>query len=428
VLAHGCGRVPLEEESPPSRPLNHVVKADDAQWPHPQACAEDEGRGRLCEVLKKVAINREVLAAVSNKNIFHMLNLFVNGIKAANVSNAMVVALDDATDSWLAERNVPRYVKKLVSRTGSTDNHATSGLKFKILVDFLSVGCSVLLSDVDVIWLADPFLYIYRDSDVEGMTDGWDEPTSYGYDYGSGAVRVFARNSGMFYLSATHESNEMMKRLARRMESEGTWDQTAYNEEQFYPAHGTHATVGVTSRVMNYLCNLNSKTFFRFVREDKDLLHGYRPLSLHVNYHPEKPQRMVDLHAWYHGGESKLEDKAGIYKWNGGEGSRLATECKAAVRPGPPQATKPLIQQVLLAQKAEWGGIKWIEFGADGTLNTPWGKGKWGDASSHKRPNTLYAEFIGVMHLLSFTGSTYESTRCSDGEHVRGSLAKPGQS
>ena len=39
-----------------------------------------------------------------------------------------------------------------------------------------------------------------------------------------------------------------------------------YNEEQFYPAHGTHATVGVTSRVMNYLCNLNSKTFFRFVR------------------------------------------------------------------------------------------------------------------------------------------------------------------
>ena len=51
-----------------------------------------------------------MLAAVSNKNIFHMLNLFVNGIKAANVSNAMVVALDDATDSWLAERNVPRFV------------------------------------------------------------------------------------------------------------------------------------------------------------------------------------------------------------------------------------------------------------------------------------------------------------------------------
>ena len=117
-------------------------------------------------------------------------------------------------------------------RTGSTDNHATSGLKFKILVDFLSIGCSVLLSDVDVIWLANPFNFLYRDTDVEGMTDGWDEPTSYGYDYGAGSFRVFARNSGMFYLQATHESNQMMKRLARRMETEGTWDQTAYNEEQ----------------------------------------------------------------------------------------------------------------------------------------------------------------------------------------------------
>ena len=45
----------------------------------------------------------------------------------------------------------------------------------------------------------------------------------------------------------------MVVRLAKRMEREGTWDQTAYNEEQFYPAHDTHATVGVTSRVMNYL-------------------------------------------------------------------------------------------------------------------------------------------------------------------------------
>ena len=217
----------------------------------------------------RVAIGREVLAAVSNKNIFHMLQLFVNGIKAvriiitlpsptlakslfscwplsahpllllafarvqqANISNSMVVALDNQTDSWLAERNVPRYLKKLVSRTGSTDNHATSGLKFKILVDFLSLGINVLLSDVDVIWLYDPFPYLYKDTDVEGMTDGWDEPTSYGYHFGGNHYRVFARNSGMFYLQATHESNQMMKRLARRMEREGTWDQTAYNEEQ----------------------------------------------------------------------------------------------------------------------------------------------------------------------------------------------------
>jgi len=42
----------------------------------------------------------------------------------------------------------------------------------------------------------------------------------------------------MFMVQATNESLQMMRRLARRMETESTWDQTAYNEEQFYPAHG----------------------------------------------------------------------------------------------------------------------------------------------------------------------------------------------
>ena len=43
----------------------------------------------------------------------------------------MVVALDTATAEWLKARNFAYYTKPLTSRTGSTDNHATSGLKFK---------------------------------------------------------------------------------------------------------------------------------------------------------------------------------------------------------------------------------------------------------------------------------------------------------
>jgi len=190
----------------------------------------------------------------------------------------------------------------------------------------------VLLSDVDVIWLANPFNFLVRDSDVEGMSDGWDDPTTFGWDYAGaplghssrrfisaiclgnyagaplgnssrtfisaicpgvtyhpamispylGAYRLFARNSGMFYVSATKEVQAMMTRLARRMETETTWDQTAYNEEQFYPAYGTHGAVGVSTRAMHWLCNMNSKTFFRFVRDDAELLKGYRPISVHV--------------------------------------------------------------------------------------------------------------------------------------------------
>ena len=70
-----------------------------------------------------------------------------------------------------------------------------------MLIDFISVGCSVLLSDVDVLWLQNPFPHgLYRDADVEGMSDGWDHPTVFGHNAGDGHFRMHARNSGMFFL------------------------------------------------------------------------------------------------------------------------------------------------------------------------------------------------------------------------------------
>lgn len=59
-------------------------------------------------------------------------------------------------------------------------NHAVSGLKFKILRHFLQLGYSVLLSDVDIVTLQNPFNHLYRDSDIEAMSDGWDNATAYG--------------------------------------------------------------------------------------------------------------------------------------------------------------------------------------------------------------------------------------------------------
>jgi hypothetical protein len=44
----------------------------------------------------------------------------------------------------------------------------------------MDIGYSVLLSDVDIAILKNPFDHLYRDSDVEGMTDGFDERTAYG--------------------------------------------------------------------------------------------------------------------------------------------------------------------------------------------------------------------------------------------------------
>lgn len=51
-------------------------------------------------------------------------------------------------------------------------------------------------SDVDIVTLQNPFDHLYRDSDVEGMTDGHDSGTAYGEIYGiddPSMVRVSAR-------------------------------------------------------------------------------------------------------------------------------------------------------------------------------------------------------------------------------------------
>jgi arabinosyltransferase len=59
---------------------------------------------------------------------------------------------------------------------------AGAGLKFQILQEFLQLGYSVLLSDVDILTIQNPFKFLSRDSDIEGMSDGWDEAKSYGYN------------------------------------------------------------------------------------------------------------------------------------------------------------------------------------------------------------------------------------------------------
>ena len=102
----------------------------------------------------------------------------------------------------------------------------------------------VLLSDVDIVVTSNPFLALYRDTDVEGMSDGWDDHTAYGHVHsvslspgsssggGGGGdalttLRLVARNSGLFYLAATQQCLRLTKILANRMATENVWDQSA---------------------------------------------------------------------------------------------------------------------------------------------------------------------------------------------------------
>jgi len=434
------------------RPLNLLVPTGDAAaWP--TNCAEQP---RICEVVKKVHRERTVMAAVSNRNILHMLGQFVETVQKANVGNFLVVAIDQTTSDFLTKRNVANYVRQLRTRSGSTDNHATSGLKFQILSEILSTGTSVLLTDVDVVLTQDPFPALYRDSDVEGMSDGWDEDSGYGFTYdlpitlakdaandpSSAAaaanaplrsIRMAARNSGLFYLSATHEAMRLMSILAKRMASEDVWDQSAYNMEIYRPAYGRFVSPGVSVRAMNFLCFCNTKVLFKYMRHDKELIDPafHVPVTVHINYHPEKEARMASVSQFYHHGHSKALDK-----WNGGEGQRTGG-CRGKVgvmTDDMPSLTRDQLGSHLLAGnvvKADytwnWAGKGPMHFESTGKLTSPWGDGSWGTVPSPWRKDSLHIKLDGKTYLLMFLSEkwSFVAVRCED-EHVSyGRLERP---
>ena len=58
---------------------------------------------------------------------------------------------------------------------------------------------------------------------------------------------------------------------------------------------------------MDYYDFMNSKTLFVKVRKDP-VMRARLPVSVHVNYHPEKEQRLVALLKFYVDGDKKALD------------------------------------------------------------------------------------------------------------------------
>jgi hypothetical protein len=181
-----------------------------------------------------------------------------------------------------------------------------SAQKFSLLKEFVGVGCSVLLTDTDVVYLQNPFTALYRDADIESMSDGWDAHTLHGWldpvdDPSMGArspgrrgatLRAAALNSGLWYVTATAPVLSLMIVMEHRMATEDLWDQSGYNMELFLPAHDGHLTAGASVRVMSPLCFVNSKVLFRYMRFQTHLV-GFYPIAIHVNYHADKSHKMA---------------------------------------------------------------------------------------------------------------------------------------
>mmetsp|Transcript_28680 Transcript_28680/g.46010 ORF Transcript_28680/g.46010 Transcript_28680/m.46010 type:complete len:257 (-) Transcript_28680:30-800(-) len=250
-----------------------------------------------------------------------MLKTWIDSVRQAGVSNFLVVAIDEDVAGTMKKMGVPCWYREpRAMADNSQDNHGISSQKFHMLREFLVLGYAVLLSDVDVVTLRNPFENLYRDVDIEGLSDGFDERSAYGWNDGvddpsmgwsrfAQTMRIFVMNSGLFFAQPSSRTVALMDKITARLERAKEWDQAVYNEVMFFPSHGELRNPHVSTRVMDIDTFMNSKTLFKFARHNLRRMESLRPVMVHVNYHPDKWERMLAVVERFQNGNSKALDK-----------------------------------------------------------------------------------------------------------------------
>jgi len=400
------GKAAAENESEEEGDLAPV----DRHTPWRPSAARDSRDPQLASLLRQTAnANHEVMVALCNGAYARkepngsggMLSTWARTAVAAGVTNALVLAMDEETkeaarasgvaaflleEEWrqlpaaqqVEEKEGKRKSGGKKAKAVAATNHSVSALKFKLLKRILALGYSVLLSDVDVVTLRDPFglieeegeeeraagagaagggedrrrrhrtrhSFLKRDSDFEAMSDGWDPATAYGFDdvldvpamgwsrYAH-STRLFALNSGLFFVRPTLAAIDVLSRVEARVASEkGSWDQAVFNEVALLPSAEGYYAPAPRVRVMAIGEFMNSKILFTQIRhelkekekekekiEEVEVEAGSEetssssssqvfppasfplPVMVHVNYHPDKHERMRGVVRYFLGGD-----------------------------------------------------------------------------------------------------------------------------
>lgn len=77
-------------------------------------------------MVKKTAIQRELLVAVCNSGIINQLDKWVESNRRAKIDNMMIVAIDERLPSWLESHGVAYWRRK----TSAAGSHKISAQKF----------------------------------------------------------------------------------------------------------------------------------------------------------------------------------------------------------------------------------------------------------------------------------------------------------
>ena len=326
-LSHGGGTPEATVEADVERRL---------AAPAAQQWTETPDNRRLHDALSRIANARgEVMVAIANDvmmctnrktcwwNGGNVLETFLKSVSRLRLTNVLVITLDDATESfcrgfafepaWSAN-SLRLELPVPTAQQGSRGANMISTLKYGLLRQALLMGFSILVVDLDLVWLKDPFNHLHRDADVEASTDGFTagwaggqigsvhEPKM-GWGAGGLYVQHFTLNVGCAFFRPTPRAIDLLRRVATRLAMASAWDQQVFNQEAFMLSHGAYNGSKVAVRVMDYMQWVNSKVFFFSERRaffpGKPTPPEKLPVMVHMNYHPDKHKRMLCVWARY---------------------------------------------------------------------------------------------------------------------------------
>lgn len=264
-----------------------------------------------------LALANDVMMCSNRKTCWwnggNIFETFLKGLRRIPVRNVVIVTLDDATHDFCRRFDTVGCLRLDLpvptAQQGSRGANMISTLKYGMLRQALLMDFAILVVDLDLLFLKDPFEHLYRDADVEASTDGFSSSWAGGsissvhdpkMGWGAGGLYVqhFTLNVGCAYFRPTDRAVELLRRVAEKLSRAAAWDQQVFNSETFMLSHGGYNGSKVGVRVMYYTEWVNSKVFFyserakffpgRAPKSGADL-----PVMVHMNYHPDKHKRML---------------------------------------------------------------------------------------------------------------------------------------
>ena len=93
------------------------------------------------------------------------------------VRNLILAVLDDETETYMAKHwpDVPTFRSDLKipdAQQGTHPANKVSTLKYDLLRQFIATGTGVLITDLELVYVSNPFENLHRDADIEGRRTG----------------------------------------------------------------------------------------------------------------------------------------------------------------------------------------------------------------------------------------------------------------